>query len=51
MSGENLFTITNLPGSFDPETTIASDPANGGYEPGRIYPISRVLSMGVNLVF
>ena len=51
VSGENLFTITNLPGSFDPETTIASDPANGGYEPGRIYPISRVLSMGVNLVF
>lgn len=51
LSGENLLTITSLPGSFDPETTIASDPAFGGYSPSRIYPISRVYSAGVNLTF
>ena len=50
-SGENLFTLTKLPGTFDPETTITSDPANGGYQAGRIYPLSRVLSLGVNLTF
>ncbi|HZH71778.1 MAG TPA: TonB-dependent receptor, partial [Mariniphaga sp.] len=26
VSGENLLTLTGLPGTFDPETTIASDP-------------------------
>ncbi len=51
LSGENLLTITGLPKTFDPETTIASDPANAGYQPGRIYPLSRVLSVGVNLTF
>lgn len=51
LSGENLLTITSLPGTFDPETTIASDPANAGYQAGRIYPISRVVSVGVNLTF
>src|SRR5690554_1416187 len=51
LSGENLLTFTSLPGTFDPETTIASDPANSGYQAGRIYPISRVLSVGVNLTF
>jgi hypothetical protein len=50
-SGENLFTLTKLPGTFDPETTITSDPANGGYQAGRIYPLSRVLSLGINLTF
>ena len=51
LAGENLLTFTGLPGTFDPETTIESDPANGGYQPGRIYPLSRVLSVGVNLTF
>ena len=51
LSGENLLTLTGLPGTFDPETTIESDPANGGYQPGRIYPLSRVFSVGVNLTF
>lgn len=51
LSGENLLTLTGLPSTFDPETTIESDPANGGYQPGRIYPLSRVLSVGVNLTF
>lgn len=51
VSGENLLTFTSLPGTFDPETTIASDPTNSGYQPGRIYPLSKVLSFGVNLTF
>ena len=51
LSGENLLTLTGLPGTFDPETTISSDPAEGGYQAGRIYPLSRVLSFGVNLTF
>lgn len=51
LSGENLLTLTKLPDNFDPETTIASDPVNGGYQAGRIYPISRVFSVGINLTF
>ncbi len=51
LSGENLLTITKLPGTFDPETTIASDPANGGYQAGRVYPMSRAISLGINLTF
>lgn len=52
LSGENLLTLTKLPSTIDPETTIASDPrVGGGYSPGRIYPLSRVLSFGFNLTF
>lgn len=51
LSGENLITFTGLPGTFDPETTLASDPANDGYQAGRIYPLSRVVSVGVNVTF
>lgn len=51
VSGENLLTFTSLPGTFDPETTLASDPANNGYQPGRIYPLSRVFSAGLNITF
>lgn len=51
VSGENLLTFSKLPGTFDPETTIESDPSNGGYQAGKIYPLSRVLSIGVNLTF
>ncbi len=51
LAGENLLTLTGLPGNFDPETTIASDPANSGYRSGRIYPIARTFSVGLNLTF
>lgn len=51
LSGENLLTFTSLPGSLDPEAGISSDPSFGGYSNGRIYPISRVYSVGVNLTF
>src|SRR5690606_11130922 len=51
LSGENLLTLTKLPGTFDPEASIASDPDDGGYQSGRIYPLSRVVSVGLNLTF
>lgn len=44
-SGENLATITKLAKMFDPETTV------GGAAPGKIYPLSKVYSFGVNLTF
>lgn len=52
VSGENLITLTKLPGSLDPETAIASDYSFGGLQPvSAIYPISRILSLGLNLTF
>src|SRR5690625_7796885 len=51
-SGSNLITITSLPDNMDPETAIASEPDEGGYDQsGVIYPIARTLSLGVNLEF
>ena len=41
VSAENLFTITDLPSQFDPET-IDTDYGNG-------YPLSRTFSFGVNV--
>lgn len=50
VSGENLLTISGLPKIFDPETSIASDPSNGGYlTNGVIYPMNRIISLGVNI--
>ncbi|MBB2149257.1 SusC/RagA family TonB-linked outer membrane protein [Pedobacter sp. LMG 31462] len=43
VTGENLFTITKLAKMLDPETIV------GGYAPGKIYPLSKVYSMGVNI--
>src|SRR5690606_12952467 len=52
LSGENLLTFSALPKIFDPETSLASDPANGGYlTNGVIYPMNRVISLGVNITF
>lgn len=49
-SGENLLLFSKLPKIFDPETAFASDPKYGGYlTSGVIYPISRTLSVGINL--
>jgi hypothetical protein len=42
-SGENLFTLTKLAKMFDPETII------GGEGPGKIYPLSKVVSFGLNV--
>lgn len=45
VSGENLYTITNLTKLLDPESaTIAAST-------GIMYPLSRVLSFGMNLTF
>ena len=41
VSAENLFTITDLPDQFDPET-LGTDHGNG-------YPLSRTFSFGVNV--
>lgn len=42
VSGQNLFTHSHIKGGWDPETT------DGG---GRIYPVSRVISLGMNIKF
>lgn len=44
-SGENLFTFTKLAKMFDPETLA------GASGTGKIYPLSKVYSFGVNLTF
>lgn len=41
VSGENLFTLTQMVGGWDPETTATSG--------GRIYPVAKVTSFGLNL--
>lgn len=46
VSGENLFTATNLSDIFDPET-IALD----GWSDGKTYPLSKVYSFGINVNF
>src|SRR5690606_11689234 len=52
LSGENLLTFSGLPKVFDPETSLASDPDNGGYlTTGVIYPMNRIISVGVNITF
>ena len=44
-SGENIWTKTTLNENFDPETL------GGGWGAGKIYPPSRVLSLGLNVTF
>ncbi|HLS37626.1 MAG TPA: TonB-dependent receptor [Sphingobacterium bovisgrunnientis] len=44
-SGENLLTFTKLVKMFDPETLA------GGSGTGKMYPLSKVYSFGVNLTF
>ncbi len=45
VTGENLFTITGLTKIFDPETLTGV----GGSTTGKIYPLSQVYSIGVNI--
>ena len=49
VSGENLFTITNLKGMFDPEVIFAQNSYNK--EGGKQYPINRVYSIGLSVGF
>lgn len=44
-SGDNLFTVSSIFGVFDPEAV------GGALGNGKIYPISRTLSCGVNVSF
>jgi len=45
IGGENLLTFTKLTKLFDPEAT------GGGLGGGKIYPLQKVISIGVNLTF
>jgi len=45
VSGENLLTFTKVAGMFDPETI------GGGAGTGNAYPLSRTISVGMNLTF
>lgn len=52
VSGENLITLTKLPKSLDPETAFASDSRLGGREAlSYVYPISKIVSCGLNITF
>lgn len=44
-SGDNLFTLTKMSKIFDPEAY------DGKYSDGKVYPLSRVLSCGLNVTF
>lgn len=50
VSGENLWTLTNMSTIFDPETIDAEDAKNNaqGYG-GNTYPLSKTISLGLNL--
>ena len=45
LTGENLFTISGINENFDPEV------ATGGWGSGKIYPLMRTFSCGINLEF
>ncbi len=45
ISAENLYTFTKMSRIFDPEAT------GGDWGPGKLYPLQRVLSFGLNLNF
>ena len=47
-SGENLATITNFTGTGDPELV---DSYFNAYGYGKVYPLQRVLSFGLNVTF
>src|SRR5699024_5582953 len=52
VAGSNLITLKHLPDNMDPEATIASEPGEGGYHSaGTIYPITRSVSLGINITF
>lgn len=44
-SGENLLTIHHLPDSFDPETE------GGDWGNGKVYPLQKTYSLGLNVTF
>lgn len=45
ISGDNLFTISNISGIFDPESL------GGDWGQGKLYPLQKVISFGLNVNF
>ena len=45
ISGDNLLTLTGISAIFDPETL------GGDWGPGKLYPLQRTISVGVNVNF
>lgn len=45
VSADNLFTISDITGVFDPELL------GGDWGPGKLYPLSKTISMGLNVKF
>jgi len=45
VSGDNMVTFSNITGVFDPELL------GGDWGPGKLYPLSKTISMGVNVNF
>jgi TonB-linked SusC/RagA family outer membrane protein len=48
VAGDNLFTISKVPSQFDPETI--SGGASGRFQ-GNAYPLTKVISFGLNVTF
>ena len=44
-SAENMFTFTKMSKIFDPETIA------GGWGDGKVYPLSKIISIGLNVTF
>lgn len=51
VSGENLLTFSPLPSLYEPETVVSSDKSESGVDMGEIYPITRMFSFGLSVVF
>ena len=49
VTGENLFTITKLAKMLDPETISGQITPGNDISPGKIYPLSRVYAIGLNI--
>ena len=45
VSGDNLLTFSDITGVFDPELL------GGDWGAGKLYPLSKVISVGVNINF
>jgi hypothetical protein len=45
VSGDNLLTFSDITGVFDPELL------GGDWGEGKLYPLSKVISVGVNINF
>jgi hypothetical protein len=45
ISGDNLLTFSDITGIFDPETL------GGDWGPGKLYPLTKTISVGLNVNF